>query len=128
MSALRPSAMFSLGQVPHDAGKSPLLADGDVVGEIEGRSIEAQFSDGEYHLLFVTWDSPYEEELTLLLLDSRGRVRDRHRLGGPLQPGILSGVTCGDGAVRFRFPRGQAHEVGVHSTLLGPRLRVRSAS
>ena len=128
MSALRPSGAFSLGTAPPDAIKSPLLAGGNVVGEIEGRCIEAQFSDGQYHLLFVTWDSPYEEELTLLLLDSRGRVRDRRRMGGAWQPGMLSDIACDDGTVRFRFPRGQPHEVGVRSALLGPRLELRSAS
>ena len=124
MNALRPSAIFSLGHAPPDATTSPLLAGGDVVGQVKGRRIEAQFTDGRRHLLFISWDSPYEEELTVLLLDEHLRVRDRRRLGGPWQPGILSNLESLEGAIRFRFPRERRWEVSVRSTLLGPRLKV----
>lgn len=128
MSALRPSNVFSLGRVSPDTTMSPLLAGGDVVGQVEGSRIEAQFTDGRHHLLFVTWDSPYEEELTILLLDERFRVRHRRRLGGAWRPGVLSNVVCREDAIHFRFPLGQAREVSVRSTLLGPRLELRSES
>lgn len=128
MNALQPSAVFSLGRVSPDATTSPLLAGGDVVGQVEGSRIEAQFTDGRHHLLFVTCDSPYEEELTILLLDQRFRVRDRRRLGGAWQPGILSDIVCREGAIEFRFPLGQARKVSVRATLLGPRLELRSES
>ncbi|MBX3500980.1 MAG: hypothetical protein KF889_16190 [Alphaproteobacteria bacterium] len=125
---MRPGRIFSLGPASPDAARSPLLAGGDVVGEVEGRRIEAQFTDGRYHLLFVTWDSPYEEELTIVLLDERLRERDRRRLGGPWQPGILSDLACREDSIRFRFPHAQVHEVSVRSTLKGPRLKLRSES
>lgn len=128
VSPLRPGSIFSLGRASPDATTSPLLAGDDVVAQVEGRCIEAQFTDGKHHLLFVTWDSPYEEELTILLLDERFRVRDRRRLGGAWQAGVLSDIACREGSIHFRFPRGQAQEVSVRSTLLGPRLALRSQS
>jgi hypothetical protein len=128
VNALRLSNALSLGHAPPDATTSPLLAGGDVVGQVAGRRIEAQFTDGRHHLLFVTWDSPYEEELTILLLDERLRIRDRRRLGAAWQPGILSDLDCRAASIRFRFPRDQAQEVSIRSTLLGPRLRLRSQS
>jgi hypothetical protein len=105
-----------------------LLAGGDVVGRVEGRRIEAQFTDGRHHLLFVTWDSPYEEELSIVLLDEHLRECDRRRLGGAWQPGILTDLACQESSIRFRFPGAQVHEVSVRSLLLGPRLDLRSGS
>lgn len=110
------------------ATTSPLLADGEVVGRVAGSCLDAQFTDGRHHVLLLTWDSPYEEELTILLLDARFRVRDRRRLGGAWRPGILSDVVCRDGAVHFRFPLGQKRVLSVRSTPLGPRLALRSPS
>lgn len=128
MTALRPSAIFSLGQALDGGATSPLLAGGEIVGQVTGSRIDAQFTDGQHHVLLLTWDSPYEEELTILLLDSRFGVRDRRRLGGAWQPGILSDIVCRDGEIHFRFPLGQERVVSVRSTLLGPRLALSSPS
>lgn len=71
-----------------------LLHEGRETGlRIHAASLEAQFQvQPNLFLLFFTDDSPYEEELQILLLDTHFQLLDGLRLGQPYTPGILSGL------------------------------------
>jgi hypothetical protein len=105
--ALAPCDRFRL-DVPTDAAAptSALLFDGRKVAEVAGRRIEYQGErPGAFFLVLVTYDSPYEESLELVLLSPAAAVLDRKSLGAPYSPGLLTGIEPqGEDGLAFRFP------------------------
>lgn len=71
-----------------------------------GRRIEKAWRLADGRLLLIgSQDSPYEEQLTITLLDAAGRVQDRRSLGGAYTPGWLERAEAtGPGDFAFRFP------------------------
>jgi hypothetical protein len=87
---------------------------------LPGSVLETQLElhDGGY-LLLTTAGRPYEETLTIVLLDPAGRELERLALEQPYTPGVLSHVEIlGDSILRFRFFPGSIHELRIH---VGPR-------
>lgn len=83
---------------------------------LPGSVLEAQLEldDGGY-LLLTTAGRPYEETLTLVLLDPTGREIERLLLEQPYAPGVLSHVEImGASVLRFRFFPGSIHELRIH--------------
>lgn len=83
---------------------------------LPGSVLEAQLEldDGGY-LLLTTAGRPYEETLTIVLLDPAGREIERLALEQPYTPGVLSHVEImGAAVLRFRFFPGSIHELRVH--------------
>jgi hypothetical protein len=93
---LTPLSTFSLRGEPatQEGPVGALLHEGRETGlRIHAASLEAQFQvQPNLFLLFFTDDSPYEEELQILLLDTHFQLLDGLRLGQPYTPGILSGL------------------------------------
>lgn len=71
---------------------------------VSGCVLEAAVRCRRGWLLFVTDGVPYEDMLTIHLLDERGRLLDSARIGGPYATGSFSQVRVEPPAiVRFRF-------------------------
>lgn len=71
-----------------------LLHEGRETGlRIHAVSLEAQFQlQPGFYLLFFTDNSPYEEALQIVLLDSHLQFLDGLELGQPYTPGVLSDI------------------------------------
>ena len=83
---------------------------------LPGSVLEAQLEldDGGY-LLLTTAGRPYEETLTIVLLDPAGREIERLAVEQPYAPGVLSHVEImGAAVLRFRFFPGSIHELRIH--------------
>ncbi len=90
-----------------EAVLNELLFAGRPVGEVPGSTIERQFAlDGQGFLVFISYDSPFEESLHAILLDQTGRILDRVRIGPDGIAGVLGDVSWRDGAAHFAFPKG----------------------
>jgi hypothetical protein len=97
------SSSFTLHREP-SASRGALLHEGRDTGfHLEAAVLEAQFQvEPGLWLLFFTDDSPYEEALRIVLLDSHFRLLDGLALGLPYTPGLLSGLQP-EGAHRMAF-------------------------
>lgn len=100
-----------------------LLRDGAETGTVlPGVVLEAQFALGDEALLFLTYDVPFEEALTICLLDPRDRLAERVTLGGPYTTGHLHDLRIeGPDRLRFRFFGGAPYRLVISSR---PRWRV----
>jgi hypothetical protein len=80
---------------------TPLLADGANTGKcVPGYVIEAQYRCGEHYLLINSWDCPFEEAQTFLLLSSSFDVLYEETLGAPYASYLLMSL-CSAKAVDF---------------------------
>ena len=108
---------------------SELVFEGRSVGEVPGSTIERQFAlNGQGYLVFISYDSPFEESLHAVLLDQSGRILDRVRIGPDGIAGVLGDISWRDGAAHFAFPKGQQWRlrVAARKGLFGsPRGQVR---
>jgi hypothetical protein len=69
---------------------TPLLANGADTGKcVPGYVIEAQYRCGEHYLLITSWDCPFEEAQTFLLLSSSFDVLYEETLGAPYASYLL---------------------------------------
>lgn len=63
---------------------------------VPGIQLEAQFAVGNatepLFLLLTSDDSPFEEQIHILLVDAFGSVVEQAQLGGPYAPGILKNL------------------------------------
>jgi hypothetical protein len=93
---LTPLSCFTLRGEPATREGPPgtLLHEGRDTGlRISAASLEAQFQlQPGFYLLFFTDNTPYEEALQIVLLDSHLQFLDGLELGQPYTPGILSGI------------------------------------
>jgi hypothetical protein len=98
--ALRPVAPGADGAV-----RSEVIIGGRPTGSvITGVVLEAAVHCAPGWLLFVTDDIPYEEMLTIHLLDPDGRPLDSAGIGGPYTTGTFSSMRLDPpSTVRFRF-------------------------
>ncbi len=103
---LAPTARYAVRPRPAEQPEdSDLLRDGAETGTVlPGVVLEAQFALGDEALLFLTYDVPFEEALTICLLDARDRLAEQVTLGGPYTTGHLHDLLI-DGPDRlcFRF-------------------------
>lgn len=61
--------------------------------EVTGAILEAQYTDGNRHILFVTEDIPFEETLHIYLLNSNLEPIDNLSLSAIYSPGILKDLS-----------------------------------
>jgi hypothetical protein len=90
----------------HAEQQRTLLYEGRDTGlRVQATTLEAQFAiQPALYLLFLTHDSPYEEELQILLLDQHFRLLDGLRVGQWYTPGVLSGLRPeGEQRLSFEF-------------------------
>ena len=93
-------------QGPDDkAPTSQLLIDGVPIGRpVAGAVLEAAIACGDLLLLFMTDDTPFEESLSIHLLDRQGRLLDSARLGWPYTTGSFTALRLVNATtVCFRF-------------------------
>ena len=105
---MTPLSSFSLCGAPatREGPVGALLHEGRETGlRIHAASLEAQFQvQPGLFLLFFTEDSPYEEQLQILLLDPRFQILDGLTLYQPYTPGILANLEPqGEQRLRFDF-------------------------
>jgi hypothetical protein len=94
-----------------------LLHEGRDTGlRIHAASLEAQFQlQPGFYLLFFTDNSPYEEALQIMLLDSRLEFLDGLELGQPYTPGVLSGIHAeSEQRILFDFFEGTRLLLSIH--------------
>lgn len=60
--------------------------------ETVGAVLEAQFMDGDNHLLFISEGIPYEESLHILLISSDLIIKDFIELSAAYTPGMLRNI------------------------------------
>lgn len=94
---------------------------------VEGIVLEAQFSVGEFGLLVLSDDCPYEEILHFSLLDASLRLADGLELGAPYTAGVfaLTGFTDAPG-ITFTFDGDALYELVIHRSprrVLRPSIR-----
>ncbi len=116
---MTPLSAFSLRGEPatREGAAGPLLHEGRETDlRVHAARLEAQFQvQPGLFLLFFTDDSPYEEELQILLLDSQLQWLDGLKLGQPYTPGILSELDARDEQrIRFGFFSGTRLLLSVH--------------
>lgn len=100
---------FSIRPRAPEAEVNDLLYEGREVGPVKGAIVERQFAlDGIGYLLFVTYDSPYEDSLRAILLDEACEPIGQVRVGPDGVPGFLGEVAWHDGIARFNFPADQS--------------------
>lgn len=87
------------------APRCEVCLDGRATGhEVEGAVLEAALAVGDEHLVFATHDVPYEESLSIHLLDANGAPLDSITLGHAYSSGHFRLVAHeAPGLVRFRF-------------------------
>ena len=88
-----------------DIPTSEVLIDGVPRGTlVSGAVLEAALAFGDRYLLFMTNDIPFEETLSIHLLDWRLYLLDSAFLGAPYSTGSFSNLDiAGPSTVRFRF-------------------------
>jgi hypothetical protein len=98
--SLRPLAAGS-----DDEPRSEVVIDSRPTGSIvSGCVLEAAVDCAAGWLLFVTSDTPYEEMLTIHLLDRGGRPLDSAHVGGPYTTGAFTSLRLDPpSTVHFRF-------------------------
>ena len=116
---MTPLSSFTLRGEPA-TGEGPqgtLLHEGRETGlRIHAASLEAQFQlQPGFSLLFFTDNSPYEEALQIVLLDSRLQFLDGLELAQPYTPGILSGIHAeSEQRILFDFFEGTRLLLSIH--------------
>lgn len=81
---------------------------------ISGRDLEAAVRCDQGLLLFVTYEVPYEEQLSIHFLDQNGRLLDSAHLAGPYASGVFSDLRLDPPAtVHFRFFGGTGWDVQI---------------
>lgn len=106
-----------------DGATAEIMIAGRPTGHvIDGIVLEAALAcDGEF-VLFVTTDTPYEETLSIYLIDGDGVVLDSACIGAPYATGSFSNLRiAGPDSVRFRFIGGTDWTLRV---LASPRFRL----
>lgn len=84
---------------------------------MQGAVFQAALQWHDYVLLFATDDVPFEEGLSIYLLDQRLSVVDRARMYFIYSPGIFSDLDLSeDDTVRFRFIGDCIWKLTLHST------------
>ncbi|NNC20208.1 hypothetical protein HRD49_35315 [Corallococcus exiguus] len=89
-----------------ERARAVLLHDGRETGlAFQAVQLEAQFGvPPDLSLLFLTDNSPYEEQLQIVLLDSRFQILDGLTLGQDYTPGVLTHLEPqSDMQLRFEF-------------------------
>ena len=113
---LRPVTRYAI--CPRPAAQpedSDLLRDGAATGTVlPGVVLEAQFAFGGAALLFLTYDVPFEEALTICLLDAEDALVERVTLGGPYTTGHLHDLRiAGANRLTFRFFGGAPYRLEI---------------
>jgi len=116
---LTPLSCFTLRSEPatREGPLGALFHEGRETGlRIHAASLEAQFQlKSGFYLLFFTDNSPYEEALQIVLLDSRLQFLDGLELGQPYTPGILSGIHAeSEQRILFDFFEGTRLLLSIH--------------
>lgn len=93
---------------PGGEPRSLLLLDGRDTGTVlPGAVLETAVRTGDALLLFLTDDVPFEEGLSLCLVDADGKLLDEVRVLASATPGALTDVTrLQDNAIAFEFHAG----------------------
>jgi len=101
---------------PYTPPRSEVLRDGRPAGlVIDGARLEAQFAVGEWSLLLVTDDTPYEETLRAYLLDRGNRIVEQTRLSYAYTPGVVRDLqVAGERALIFAFTPATRFRLTVH--------------
>jgi hypothetical protein len=100
------AAIFSIvpPQESADGAGSRLLRSGRDTGTVvPGVMLEAQLALGDEHLLFLTHDIPFEEQLEICLLDRSDKLVDRVWLAGANTTGNFRNLVTGVRGARFDF-------------------------
>lgn len=105
---MHPASEISVQPVAVGPDEPPLctvLIDGASTGSrVAGAVLEAAVAHAGEYLLFLTDDVPFEDMLSIHLIDRRGRLLDTARIGGPYTTGSFSELTLHDpGVARFHF-------------------------
>lgn len=80
------------------ASESRLLRHGQDTGTlVPGIVLEAQLVHGDEHLLFLTYDIPFEEQLEICLLDRANKLVDRVWLAGAYTTGNFRNLFANPG-------------------------------
>ncbi|MFO7177226.1 MAG: hypothetical protein DIU78_000880 [Pseudomonadota bacterium] len=85
--------------------RSQILVDGVPTGKlVAGAVLEGAVQWGSFRVLFTTDDVPFEDQLTIVLLDRDLRELDSARIGAPYATGTFSELTLIEpDTIRFRF-------------------------
>ena len=108
MTALRPTDRFAARPLSAPTqlqeGRVALLRDGRDTGvELKGQVLEAALEAPGGWLLFVTHDTPHEEQLDLVLLGADLRVQERASIGGVEAAGLFGDLRTDRDAASFTF-------------------------
>lgn len=123
---MQPSPQLSLRPLPQHADTAPraeLLRDGRPTGcTVPGAVLEFAVDIGGRHLLFLTDDVPYEELLSIVLLDAGFQLQDSASIGRAYHSGLFAHPRLVEPArVEFEFMGRGSWAVDV---LAAPRLRL----
>ena len=93
------------GQAESEPPQSAVVIGGSPSGTVvPGAVLEAAVRADGCWLLFMTDDTPFEEMLSIHLLDRHGRLLDSALLGGPYSTGSFGALELAPPAtIRFRF-------------------------
>lgn len=83
----------SIKQPDDTPPKISLKIDSNRSVEVTGAILEAQYTDGHRHILFVSEDIPFEETLHIYLMSSNLQLIDSLSLYASYSPGILGNIT-----------------------------------
>ena len=105
MKAITDFSVLPLGKEGHETCRSDLYWLGEKVRTaVQGIQVEAQYSFDQGYLLFLSEACPYEEKLSIYLLDFDFGIRDTADLGQSYTPGVLQDVeVCGALELSFSF-------------------------
>lgn len=99
------SARRIVGDQENMPPTSEILIDGRPTGcVVSGAILEAAVEAGDFRLLFMTDDLPYEDALSIHLVDTRWHLLDSALLGAAYSTGSFKGLQLAPPhKVRFRF-------------------------
>ena len=123
---MHPSATLSLrplAQHTNTAPRAELLLDGQPTGcALPGTALELAVDIGGRHLLFLTDDVPYEEVLSIALLDAGFQLLDSATIGRAYHTGLFAHPRLIEpGRVEFEF---MGHGTWAVDVWAAPRLRL----
>jgi len=83
---------------------------------LSGLDLEKQFQiDDKYHLLFLTYDCPFEERLNIYLLDNTFKILDKIAVFNIYTSGILTNVKpISEYIIEFDFYTGIKHQLHIN--------------
>lgn len=105
---IKESHDFSVVKTEQASGESPRITlihsqQGKEFSSV-GAVLEAQYTVGDKHLLFITEGTPYEEALHIVLLDSSLQVQDSLELSADYSSGMLRNLSVHQSdEIRFSF-------------------------